>query len=130
MDDPRAGALYTREIGVKTAALCDRICARTITLLVAVQMGVAALLKLNRSLTVLWLIPALGLAIFVTYYSNVPKDLNHKVAGSLKPALVGSFACVSLAWLCYMRPHLPHPVLAVPTGWPAGAGLPMMPLPA
>jgi hypothetical protein len=110
MNDPRAGALSSREIGVKTAALCDRICTRTIQLLVIVQMAISVLLKQYRSLTVLWLIPALGLAIFLTYIKNMPRDLNHKVARSLKPALAVSYTCVTLAWVRYMWPHLVKPL--------------------
>lgn len=56
-NDPDAAKLSTRQIGVKTQALCASVRQYTITLLGVAQLSMCFFLKQYRSLSTMWLIP-------------------------------------------------------------------------
>ena len=103
-NDPAAAKLSTRQIGVKTQALCASVRQYTITQLGVAQLSMCFLLKRYRSLGTMWLIPLLGFGIFLAYVTAIPNDINKRSHFRAPPWLIFSvFYSFWLAiWLYYM----------------------------
>jgi len=107
-NDPAAAKISTRQIGVKTQALCASVRQSTISLLGFAQLAMCFYLKHSRSLSTLWLIPLLGFAIFLAYVTAIPSDINRKSHFRFPPWVIFSvfYSALQAAWFYYMRAPL------------------------